>query len=123
LSNLLNTCSPQTTKNENIDPAQFAGSFKSLQSKQSCSITKIDPNNKSLLLQIGLKQKLSTTEDHWLLKRSNDLTPIIFTQESPRTLFSKKARQRVIYETNANGQVVGIYLDNFKKTYYFERED
>ncbi|MBK9460169.1 MAG: hypothetical protein IPN94_12230 [Sphingobacteriales bacterium] len=73
--------------------------------------------------QIGLKRKLSTTQDHWLLKRSNDLTPIVLTQESPRTLFSEKARQRLIYETNANGQVVGVYLDNFKKTYYFERED
>ncbi len=123
LSNLLNTCSPEIAQTENIDPAQFIGSFKSLQNKQSCSITKIDPNNKSLLRQIGLKRKLSTTQDHWLLKRSNDLTPIVLTQESPRTLFSEKARQRLIYETNANGQVVGIYLDNFKKTYYFERED
>lgn len=123
LSNLLNTCNPETAQKEEIDLAEFSGSFKSTQSKLSCTISKIDPNNKSLLRQLRLKRKLSAAEDHWVLRRSNDLRPIVLNQESPRTLFNPKARQRVIYETNIDGQVVGVYLDNFRKTFYFEKEE
>lgn len=127
LANLLNTCKTSDASQQahitELSTEQFTGNFKSSGGGQTCSIVQLDPANRSLLRQLGIKRRLPANQTHWLLRRSYDLTPMVFTQESPRTLFNEKARQRVIYETNQQGQVIGVYLDNFRKTVYFEKTE
>jgi hypothetical protein len=56
-----------------------------------------------------------------LFKKSNELKAVEMTQESPLSLFNNKARQRIIYDIDTKGEVIGLYLDNFHKTKYYEK--
>ncbi|HNI43725.1 MAG TPA: serine hydrolase [Chitinophagales bacterium] len=109
LANLLNTCTETKDYSAKIDTAQFIGTFKSIAApKTICKIWKKDADK-------------SSDGEQWVVKKSNELKGVEMTQESPLSLFNDKARQRIIYDIDTKGEVIGLYFDNFHKTKYYEK--
>ena len=109
LADLLNTCATGSScTSPDIYKNQFTGVYRS---------------KKNTKLIIKKKAK----KEHWSARlkwggRFLGFTNFNLESESPLSLFNEGHQKRLIFEIE-NGQIIGLYFDNYRKTTYFEKED
>lgn len=114
LSHLLNVCSPATDEYALVDTAQFVGTYRSRYLPNYVCKIERKPASKKTNAQV---------EETWQFMSNRTLGAFSVMRESPLSLFNDKQNKRIIFQTDKNGQIEGLYFDNFRKTIYFDKVD